>query len=175
MALGVGARFVARSVDINQTHLVGVLKQAHANSGTSFVEVFQNCIVYNDATFADFTDKAVAKDNQLLVEHGRPLLYGAELDRGLRLNAESWTLEVVRPGEDGVTLEDVLVHDETNRMLATLLASLEPPSFPMALGVLYRDPAPTFDQQVLAQVEPESEGRGLADLLYGGRTWSVTG
>ncbi len=173
MALGVGARFVARSVDINQAHLVGVLKQAHANAGTSFVEIFQNCIVFNDATFADFTDKAVAQENQLLVEHGQPLLFGAERDRGLRLDPTTWTLEVVRPGENGVTLEDVLVHDETNRMLATLLAALEPPGFPMALGVLYRDPAATFDQQVLAQVEPESEGRGLADLLYGGRTWRV--
>jgi len=79
----------------------------------------------------------------------------------------------VRPGENGVTEADVLLHDETNRMLATLRAALEPPAFPMALGVLFRDPAPTFDQQVLAQVEPGSEGRGLADLLYGGRTWRV--
>ena len=97
MALGVGARFVARSVDINQAHLVDVLKQAHANAGTSFVEIFQNCIVFNDATFADFTDKSVAKDNQLLVEHGQPLLFGAERDRGLRLDPATWTLEVVRP------------------------------------------------------------------------------
>jgi len=175
MALGVGARFVARSVDINQAHLVDVLKQAHGNRGTSFVEIFQNCIVFNDATFADFTDKSVAKANQLLAEHGEPLLFGAERDRGLRLDPTTWTLEVVRPGEDGVTHADVLVHDETNRTLATMLAALEPPEFPMALGVLYRDPAATFDQQVLAQVEPESEGRGLADLLYGGRTWKVGG
>jgi 2-oxoglutarate ferredoxin oxidoreductase subunit beta len=67
----------------------------------------------------------------------------------------------------------VLVHDETNRPLATMLASLEPPDFPMALGVLYRNPGASFERQVLAQVEPESEGRGLADLLYGGRTWTV--
>ena len=175
MALGVGARFVARSVDINQAHLVSVLKQAHANVGTSFVEIFQNCIVFNDATFADFTDKAVAKENQLLVEHGQPLRYGAEKERGLRLDPKTWTLEVVTPGEDGITDDDVLVHDETNRPLATMLAAMEPPDYPMALGVLYRDPAPTFDRQVLAQVEPESEGRGLADLLYGGRTWTVDG
>ena len=173
MALGVGARFVARSVDISQAHLVEVLKQAHANRGASFVEIFQNCIVFNDATFADFTDKTVAKENQILVEHGQPLLFGADRDRGLRLDPATWTLEVVRPGEDGITEADVLVHDETNRTLATMLAALEPPDFPMALGVLYRDPAPTFEKQVLAQVEPESEGRGLADLLYGGRTWEV--
>lgn len=175
MALGVGARFVARSVDISMAHLIDVLKQAHAHTGASFVEIFQNCIVFNDATFADFTDREVAQETQLLVEHGRPLLFGADRDRGLRLDPATWTLEVVRPGEDGVTEDDVLVHDETNRTLATMLAALEPPDFPMALGVLYRDPAPTFERQVLSQVEPESEGRGLADLLYGGRTWSVEG
>jgi len=74
---------------------------------------------------------------------------------------------------DGAAEGDVLRHDRTNRTLATMLAALEPPDFPMAVGVLYCDPAPTFDRQVLAQVEPESEGRGLADLLYGGRTWRV--
>ena len=173
MALGVGARFVARSIDINQAHLVEVLKQAHGNRGTSFVEIFQNCIVFNDATFADFTDKDVARDNQLHAQDGQPLLFGADLDRGLRFNQETWGLEVVRLGEDGITEADVLEHDETNRTLATMLAALEPPDFPMVIGVLYRDPAPTFDEQVLAQVEPEAEGRGLADLLYGGRTWRV--
>jgi len=173
MALGVGARFVARSIDINQAHLVEVLKQAHGNRGTSFVEIFQNCILFNDATFADFTDKDVAQDNQLHVQDGQPLLFGADLDRGLKLNHEMWGLEVVRLGVDGITEADVLEHDETNRTLATMLAALEPPDFPMVIGVLYRDPAPTFDEQVLAQVEPESEGRGLADLLRAGRTWTV--
>jgi len=173
MALGVGARFVARSVDVQQSHLIEVLKQAHAHAGASFVEIFQNCIVFNDGTFADFTDRSVASDTQLLVEHGRPLRFGAELEMGLRLDPASLKLEVIRPGEDRTTDEDVLVHDETSRPLATMLAALEPPGFPMALGVLYRDPAPTFERQVLAQVEPESEGRGLADLLYGGRTWTV--
>jgi 2-oxoglutarate ferredoxin oxidoreductase subunit beta len=174
MALGVGARFVARSVDIQQAHLVEVLKQAHDNAGASFVEIFQNCIVFNDATFADFTDRSVASENQLLVEHGRPLRFGADMEKGLRFDPDTWTLQVIRPGRDGTTEDDVIVHDETSRPLATLLAALEPPEFPMALGVLYRDPAPTFERQVLAQVEPESEGRGLADLLYGGRTWTVT-
>ena len=82
---------------------------------------------------------------------------------------------MVRIGEGGVTEDDVLVHDETNRSLALMLAALEPPDAPMALGVLFHDPAPAFDRQVLAQVQPEAEGRGLADLLYGGRTWTVDG
>ena len=79
-------------------------------------------------------------------DDSQPLRYGVENENGLRLNPGTWTLEVVTPGEDGVTDADVLVHDETNRALATMLAAMEPPEFPMALGVLYRDPAPTFDR-----------------------------
>jgi len=173
MALGVGARFVARAVDIDQAGLVEMLKRAHGHRGTSFVEIFQNCIVFNDATFADFTGKEVAARNQVHVEHGEPLTFGENRELGLRLDAASWRFEVVEIGMDGAAEGDVLRHDQTNRTLATMLAALEPPDFPMAVGVLYCDPAPTFDRQVLAQVEPESEGRGLADLLYGGRTWRV--
>jgi len=173
MALGVGARFVARSIDVSQAHLVDVLKRAHGHAGTSFVEIFQNCIVFNDATFSDFTDKDVAKRNQIHVVHGQPLLFGEDMELGLRLNPATWRLEVVELGKDGVGEADIQVHDQTNRTLATTLAGLEPPEFPMAVGVLYHDPAPTFETQVLAQVQPESEGRGLAELLYGGRTWRV--
>jgi 2-oxoglutarate ferredoxin oxidoreductase subunit beta len=175
VALGSGGRFVARSIDISQAHLVDVLKKAHAHRGTSFVEIFQNCIVFNDAVFSDFTERSIAPEAQIHVEHGRPLLFGSENTRGLRGRPGAWELEVVEIGVEGVTEADILVHDETNRTLATLLASLEPPDFPMAIGVLYHDPAPSFDRQVLAQVEPEAEGRGLADLLYGGRTWTVAG
>ena len=84
-ALGAGARFVARSVDTLQKHLVEVLKQAHANRGASFVEIFQNCIVYNDEVFAGFTDRSVAADAQIHVEDGKPLTFGADRRRGLRL------------------------------------------------------------------------------------------
>lgn len=173
VALGAGGRFVARSIDVSQAHLVEVIRKAHAHRGTSFVEIFQNCIVFNDGTFKDFTAREAAPGAQLQVEHGQPLLFGADRGRGIRMKPGTWQLEVVELGVEGITEEDVLVHDETDRTLATLLASLEPPAFPMAIGVLYQDPAPTFDAQVLAQVQPEAEGRGLSDLLYGGRTWSV--
>jgi 2-oxoglutarate ferredoxin oxidoreductase subunit beta len=175
VALGSGGRFVARSIDITQAHLTEMLKQAHRHRGTSFVEIFQNCIVFNDAVFSEFTDRAVAPEAQVQVEHGKPLLFGADRKKGLRIIPGAWELEVVEVGISEMTEDDVLVHDETNRTLAMLLASLEPPEYPMAVGVLYRDPAPTFDSQVLAQVESESEGRGLEDLLYGGRTWTVAG
>jgi 2-oxoglutarate ferredoxin oxidoreductase subunit beta len=179
-ALGSGARFVARSVDTQQKHLPGVLQRAHAYRGAAFVEIYQNCIVYNDGVFSDFTDRKVAPDAQVHVEHGAPLIFGKELDKGLRLASGGLALEVVRLGENGVTEADVLVHDETNCSLAVMLAAMAPPSHPVALGVLYCQPAPSFERQLAERVasavkkaaEAGSQG-DLNALLRGGHTWQV--
>jgi len=173
-ALGAGARFVARAVDTQQLPLVDVLKRAHAHRGASFVEVFQNCVVYNDGVFDHFTEKTVAADRQLHVSHGKPLRFGTDEQRGLRLRPGRLELEVVTVGEGGVTEADLLVHDETNRALAGMLIALEPPQFPVALGVLYCKPGPTYEREVYAQIA--AAGKRLEDLnalLRSGRTWSV--
>ncbi|MBM4186148.1 MAG: 2-oxoacid:ferredoxin oxidoreductase subunit beta [Gemmatimonadetes bacterium] len=176
-ALGAGARFVARSVDTQQAHLVGVLKRAHAHRGASFVEIFQNCVVYNDGVFDEFTDRSVAADRQLLAEHGKPLVFGKDRDRGLRLKPGTLDLEVVTIGAAGVSEGDILVHDETNRTLANLLGSLHPPEFPQVLGVLYCSPAASYEQVVFDQMNAAA-GKGpqdLASLMRTGRTWTVAG
>jgi 2-oxoglutarate/2-oxoacid ferredoxin oxidoreductase subunit beta len=165
-ALGAGARFVARSVDTQQAHLVGVLKRAHANRGASFVEILQNCVVFNDAVFDHITGKEVAPEAQILVEHGKPLLFGKNKEKALRLKPGTLELEIAAPGPD------TLVHDETNRPLAQLLAALEHP-FPTAMGVLYCSPATPYEQEVYAQVG--SAGKGELDVLLNSeRTWEVT-
>ena len=170
-ALGAGARFVARAVDTQQAPLVDVLKRAHGHRGASFVEIFQNCVVFNDNVFAEFTEKDVAPERQLVVQHGKPLVFGAKKERGLRLDARTLALEVV-----DATAPDVLVHDERNRALAAMLAALQPPEFPMALGVLYCDPAPTYEAGVFAQVDAARGADRQADvagLLRRGPTWVV--
>jgi 2-oxoglutarate/2-oxoacid ferredoxin oxidoreductase subunit beta len=177
-ALGAGARFVARAIDTAQAPLVEVLKRAHAHHGTSFVEVFQNCVVFNDNVFAGFTDKSVAAAMQLHVVHGEPLVFGAQRDRGLRLKPGTLELEVVPvgTGDGAVPIDQLLVHDETNRTLATLLVSLEPPAFPVALGVLYCNPAAAYEDQVHEQVAAaKGVGRvgGVNALMRRGPTWSV--
>jgi 2-oxoglutarate ferredoxin oxidoreductase subunit beta len=177
VALGAGARFIARTVDTQQPHLVSVLEEAHANRGASFVEVFQNCVVFNDGAHAGFTDKTTAPDAQLHLEHGKPLLFGRNRDRGLRLRPHTLELEVVTLGTAGVAEDDIVVHDERNRGLAMLLAHLAPPEYPVALGVLYRDPQPSYEDGVQEQADaagavPVREANVQA-LLGGGRTWTV--
>ncbi len=175
-ALGSGARFVARGVDTQQKHLPGVFQRAWEHQGTSFVEILQNCIVYNDDVFAEFTAKDIAQDRQVHVMHGQPMIFGANEDKGLRVDAESLQLEVVTLGENGISESDILVHDETNPTLARMLATMEAPEYPVALGVLYCDPAETYDASVLAQVQEAKDRLPEADLdeyLRRGHTWTV--
>ena len=172
-ALGAGARFVARSIDTLQPHLVATLKRAQANKGASFVEILQNCVVFNDAVFDNITAKEVAPDAQVLLEHGKPLLFGTNKDKGLRLKPGKLELEIVTVGGNGVRTADILVHDETNRPLAQLLAALEPP-FPVAMGVLYCNPATPYEQEVYAQLSAVQGNGDLDALLNSERTWVVT-
>ncbi|MGE0095761.1 MAG: 2-oxoacid:ferredoxin oxidoreductase subunit beta [Alphaproteobacteria bacterium] len=175
-ALGAGARFVARGIDTQQKVLPETLKRAHAHKGASFVEIFQNCIVYNDGAFDHFTAKTVAADAQIVVEHGKPLKFGKDGKRGLRVKPGALEMEMVTIGENGVTEADLLVHDERNLTLANWLAALEPP-FPVAIGVLYCSPAPlSFEAAVHAQTAAVREKTPKGDmkaLLRRGHTWQV--
>jgi 2-oxoglutarate ferredoxin oxidoreductase subunit beta len=179
-ALGSGARFVARSVDTLQQHLPGVLQAARGHRGAAFVEILQNCIVYNDGVFSHFADKAAQAEAQVHCEHGKPLRFGKDGEKGLRLNPKTVTLEVVTLGEDAGA-DEVLVHDATNLRLAQMLAAMEPPEMPVAMGVLYDHPAASYDCLVREQTEQARARAGLEDgahadlnaLLRQGHTWTV--
>ncbi|URW76852.1 2-oxoacid:ferredoxin oxidoreductase subunit beta [Sphingomonas donggukensis] len=170
-ALGSGARFVSRAVDVHK-NLPTVLKAAHAHKGASLVEIFQNCIVYNDDVFAPFTAKPNAAANQLWVEHGKPMVFDGGT-KGLVLDRDRLTLKVVEV-VDGDT-SGVLVHDQANRMIAHLLVEMPFGAFPMALGVLYNDPAPTFESAVVQQNSAAAAGKvpDLQKLVSKGQTWMV--
>lgn len=172
-ALGAGARFIARTIDTAQKHMPDVLKRAHAHKGASFVEIYQNCVVYNDGAFEAFTDKKTAGLTQLWLEHGKPMLF-ANGSKGLTLNRETLRLEVVDVVDGDVSR--VIVHDETNKAVAAMLIEMPFPAFPVALGVLYCDPATSFDAAVAKQTE-RVVGDRVADfnaLLKRGQTWTVT-
>lgn len=172
-ALGSGARFVARGIDVHK-NLPSVFKAAYTHQGAAFIEIFQNCIVYNDDVFASFTDKANAPGHQLWVEHGQPLLFAGGT-KGLAMDTDRLVLKVVDVVDGDWQGAHVAVHDQTNRGLAHMLVEMPFGPFPMALGVLYDDPAPTFDSAVIAQNKQASEGKkpDLQKLLSQGQTWQV--
>lgn len=175
-ALGAGARFIARGIDTALKELPGTLKRAKDHKGASFVEIFQNCIVYNDKTFEHFTGKKTAADTQIHVRHGEPLIFGKEKNKGLCFNPATFSLEIVTIGEDGVTEEDILVHDETNRLMAQMLVGLEAPDYPVVCGVIYCDPAESYETAVHNQLAEAQKGGKKTDinaLLRRGRTWVV--
>ena len=173
-ALGASARFVARTIDTMTPQLSHVLVRAKQHRGASFVEVIQNCVVFNDGVFNNFTAKENAADNQLWVEHGLPMLFGKEREKGLRLVPGKMQLEVATVGQNGVSLDDILVHDEKNRVQAVMLAHLKPPAFPVALGVLFCDPAPSYTDEVYAQVASVgAPSEDLNALFRVGKTWTI--
>lgn len=171
-ALGANSHFFARGIDTDKQGLGAVLEAAHAQEGTAFVEIFQNCIVYNEDVFADFADRRNAADTQVHVRHGEPLLYGRGGDKGLKLDHARLALEVVdatkRPDE-------VLRHDETNRVMAQLLLAMRPPEFPVALGVILRQPGEAFETTFY-----DSHATGMkrtsrvADVLRRTNTWQIS-
>ncbi|MBC7172212.1 MAG: 2-oxoacid:ferredoxin oxidoreductase subunit beta, partial [Polyangiaceae bacterium] len=172
-ALGAGARFIARGYDVSK-ELPDVLKRAHQHQGASFVEILQNCPVFNDGVFDEITDRKTGPARQLWLENGKPMVFGAKKEFGLRLDPRTMRIETVTLGENGITEADLLVHDETNPTLAYLIAGLPDVC---ALGVLYCNPGPVYDAEVLQQVEQAKSRAGKPDvdaLLRSGHTWTVS-
>ena len=175
-AIGCGARFVARGIDSQLKQLPKLFVRAKEHKGASFVEVLQNCIVYADGIFAEFTQKSMVEEKQIAVEHGKPLLFGKDRNKGIRLKPGRMEIEVVTVGAGGIEEKDILVHDETNRAAASLLGAMAYPDFPVAIGVLYCKPAPTYDGALRAQTEEivkRASAPGLNAMLRAGRTWTV--
>ncbi len=175
VAIGCEATFVARTVDVNQQHLAAILQRAAEHRGTSFVEIYQNCVVFNDAAFDYATDRHIRDENTLLLEHGKPLVFGTNRDKGIRLRGLD--PEIVSLG-NGVTEDDLLVHDERapEPSLAYLLSRMRRPEFPEPIGVFRAVERPQYDQQVNAQVAKAIEDQGEGDLdglFRSGDTWDV--
>jgi 2-oxoglutarate ferredoxin oxidoreductase subunit beta len=176
VALGAGATFVARTVDTDQAHMAQVLKRAAEHKGAAFVEIFQNCIVFNDGAYDAITDKSVRDDARLLLEHGKPLVFGKSKDKGIRLRGLE--PEVVTIGEGGVSSADLVMHDESaeHSGLAFFLSQFDAPKFPVPLGVFRAVRQPTYEEMNM-QLHADAEarkGRGtLAGLFNSGDTWTI--
>jgi 2-oxoglutarate ferredoxin oxidoreductase subunit beta len=176
IAIGCEASFVARSIDVNIKHLTATLTRAAEHRGTAFIEVYQNCNVFNDGAWSYATDKQSKADTVVELEHGKPLIFGKDRDKGIRLNGMQ--PEIVELGK-GITEDDLLFHDEQapEPSLAYLLSRMRYPEFPEPIGVFRAVDAPKYDQELNLQIARAKEEKGDGDLeklFNSGDTWEVT-
>ena len=176
IAIGCEATFVARSIDVNIEHLGRVIKRAAEHRGTAFVEVCQDCMVFNHGAWKYATDRDVKMDNVIELEHGKPLIFGKNSDKGIRLNGMD--PEIVELAK-GITEDDLLSHDERSPepSLAYLLSRMRhEDGFPEPLGVFRSVDRPTYDQELNKQIEHAQAAKGAGDLnelFNSGETWTV--
>jgi 2-oxoglutarate ferredoxin oxidoreductase subunit beta len=153
-----------------------VLARAAQHKGTAFVEIYQNCVVFNDGAYDQLTSKETRADARVLLEHGKPLIFGKDRNRGIALRGME--MQAVTLGENGVAEADLLVHDEASghSSLAFALAQLEAPDFPVPLGVFRAVDTPAYQERNAQQAADAriAKGRGnLAGLLNSGDTWRI--
>lgn len=176
LALGAESTFFARVIDIEPKKMIDVFAHAEKHKGTSLIEILQNCIIFNDKVFANVTAKDVKLDRQLWLEHGKPMIFGAEQNKGIVLNG--LRLEVVTIGENGITEADILVHDahEEDSTLHTMLINMSAPDFPVAFGVIREVAANSFDESVWNQIRETKENakfNSVDELMNSGVTWEI--
>ena len=177
-AMGADATFVARAMDRDPKHLRNILLKSHAHTGTSLLEIYQNCNVFNDGAFFAFTEKSSKSDTCLFMEDGEPLVFGAEGNKGIRLDGLK---PVVVDLNDGWSKDDLWIHDETDHAKATLLTRFfEDPrqegALPRPFGIFYRGDRAVYETQLVAQEEEALEKFGEGDLdslLSGSSTWDI--
>ena len=173
IAVAAEASFVARAIDVDKG-LGDILRQGAEHQGSSFIEIYQDCNVFNHFAFKHATDKDTKLDCIIQLEHGKPMVFGKDRDKGIRLNG-SGKPEVVALGDE-YKEDDLLFHDETDEGLAFTLSRMRHPEFPEPMGVFYRIPDECYENLLDGQVAAAVEARGKGDikqLLNAGDTWTV--
>ncbi len=176
LTVGAGGKFFARTVDHNIKKSVEIFKQADAFKGTSIIEILQNCVIFNNGTHNDITNKEVREDKQLWLEHGKPMIFGKEKDKGLVL--DGFKLKVVEIGKDGISENDLLVHDmhEEDTTIHNALINMKFPDHPVAFGIIRAIKDETYEDRLVKQiveVQKKSKINTMDDLFNSGSTWEV--
>ncbi len=178
LALGSRATFIARTLDRDVKHLQAMIKRAADHKGLAFVEIYQNCVIYNDGAFDIYTNKETKDDHTLYLEHGKPMLFGKNKDKGIKLDGTK--MQVINISESGNSINDVLVHDEfdDSPLYATLLSFMaENSELPTPVGVFRQVFRPTYDEGVENQIAQIIAKKGKGDLekfLFSANTWEVS-
>jgi 2-oxoglutarate ferredoxin oxidoreductase subunit beta len=176
LVLGAGGTFFARAVDNNIKHSQEVFEEAAKHEGTSIVEVLQNCVIFNDGIHAEISDPKFREERQIFLKHGEPMIFGNQKDKGLVF--DKGLLKVVTIGENGITRDDILIHDvtEPNGYIHQQLIGMKLPDFPVAMGVIRAVKALVYDQMMekqIADVKSKARIKSIDDLLSSGNTWVV--
>jgi len=175
IAIAAEVTFIARCVDVDVQAMQHVLRRAAEHKGTAFVEIYQDCAVYNRRAYEFASDRKTKLDNVLYLEHGRPMIFGKHRNKGIRLNGT--TPEIVELGK-GITIDDLLIHDEraSQPTLAYLLSRMHFPEFPEPLGIFREVEAPTYEDLLMGQIDAATKklGEGTLETLFdAGGTWTV--
>ncbi len=174
VALAAEASFVARAIDVDR-NLPAVLERAANHKGSAFVEIFQDCNIFNHKAFGYATDKETKEDSVIYLEHGKPLIFGKDRDKGVRLDGARKP-EVVNLNDNGVKEDDLLFHDEHDESLAFLLSRLKHPEFPEPMGVFYQIEDECYEDLLTKQIEDAKAAKGegtLEKLFNAGDTYTV--
>ncbi|HEV7396059.1 MAG TPA: 2-oxoacid:ferredoxin oxidoreductase subunit beta [Pyrinomonadaceae bacterium] len=176
LAIASEATFVARSIDIDVKHLGTVVEAAAKHKGISFIEVYQNCNIFNDHAFDYFAERSVRSDHVLYLEHGKPMIFGKDRNKGIRMSGAH--PEVVNLGENGITEADLLVHDVNlaDPSVAFMLARMEQPNFPQPVGIFRAVERSTYEDLLVDQIDAAIAKSGpgdLSKLINSGDTWVV--
>ncbi|MFI5144424.1 MAG: 2-oxoacid:ferredoxin oxidoreductase subunit beta [Ignavibacteria bacterium] len=175
LALGSNGTFVARTLDKDAKHMQDVITKANAHVGTSFIEVYQNCNIFNDGAFEKLTEKDTKADNVLVLQDGQPMVFGKESDKGIRLDGFKPVIVSLKDGKHSVN--DLLVHDVKSRELAFILSEFnEYPDFPTPIGVFLDIERTTYDAEMSEQIrkaKAKSGEKDLDSLLFSGNTWEI--
>jgi len=176
LVIGSQGKFFARSIDNNVKLTASILIEAAKFKGTSVVEVLQNCVIYNDNAYGYIVDKANKEDRQLILEHGKPMIYGKNSDLGIIL--DGFKLVTVKIGENGITESDILVHDAhcENPIIHLLLAGMNYPEYPMAFGVIRAVKGKSYEEKLenqMLMIKETAKIKTMKDLLHSGNTWKV--
>ena len=179
LALGAKSSFVARTMDRDPKHLQAMLKRAHDHKGTSFVEIYQNCAVFNDGAFFSFSDKETKKETAIFLEDGKPLVFGETNNKGIRLDGLKPV--IVDLNESGLSANDMWIHDEKDKTKAHIIGSFfdsafEGGHFPRPFGVIYTEDRPTFEDGLHNQIQELIARKGkpaLDKILSGDKTWTI--
>jgi 2-oxoglutarate ferredoxin oxidoreductase subunit beta len=176
LVIGAQGTFFARALDTNPKMMADIFTEAAGHKGTSLVEVLQNCVIFNNKVHDLVTNKATREDNTIVLEAGKPMIFGKDQDKGIRLKGNN--LEVVKIGENGISEADLLIHDPEadDAGIQLSLAKMTPPEFPMALGVIRKLRKPSYEtllEQQIQLAKAQSPYKTMDDLLNSGNTWAV--